>query len=69
MDRSPLLSVVVICWNSLERLRQLLDSVPDALAGIPHELILIDNGSTDGTATSPPSTRKSSTAVSAATVA
>ena len=50
MDRSPLLSVVVICWNSLERLRQLLDSVPDALAGIPHELILIDNGSTDGTA-------------------
>lgn len=50
MDRSPLLSVVVICWNSLDRLRQLLESVPAALEGIPHELILIDNGSTDGTA-------------------
>ena len=49
MDRTPHLSLVVICWNSLARLRQLLDSIPAALAGIPHELILIDNGSTDGT--------------------
>jgi hypothetical protein amacA2_05673 len=44
------LSVVVICWNSLENLRQLLESIPGALAGIDYEVILTDNGSTDGTA-------------------
>lgn len=43
------LSVVIICWNSLSNLRELLDSVPEALKGIEHEVILIDNGSTDAT--------------------
>lgn len=43
------LSVVVICWNSLANLRQLMSSLPDAVADIDHEIIIVDNGSTDGT--------------------
>lgn len=46
---TPRLSVVLICWNSLANLQGLFDSLPSALAGIGHEIILIDNGSTDGT--------------------
>lgn len=43
------LSVVIICWNSIADLSQLLCSLPSALHGIEHEVIVIDNGSTDGT--------------------
>lgn len=46
---TPRLSVVIICWNSLANLQGLLASLPAALAGIDHEIILTDNGSTDGT--------------------
>jgi len=44
------LSVVIICWNSLPNLRQLLESLPGALDGIDSEVIVVDNGSTDSTA-------------------
>lgn len=44
------LSVVIICWNSLNNLRRLLESLPAALEGIDSEVIVIDNGSTDCTA-------------------
>lgn len=42
-------SVVVICWNSIGNLRDLLDSLPAALANIKYEVIVVDNGSVDGT--------------------
>lgn len=44
------LSVVIICWNSLPNLRQLLESLPEALSDIDSEIIVVDNGSTDSTA-------------------
>ena len=44
------LSVILICWNSLQYLRAVLDSLQDTLAPIADsEIIIIDNGSTDGT--------------------
>lgn len=44
------LSVAVICHNSLANLSRLLESVHSALEGIAHEVVITDNGSTDGTA-------------------
>lgn len=44
------LSVVLICWNSLAYLREALASLHDTLqAARDSEIIVIDNGSTDGT--------------------
>lgn len=44
------LSVVLICWNSLAYLREVLASLRDTLtATSKSEIIIIDNGSTDGT--------------------
>ena len=44
------LSVVLICWNSLNYLREALASLQDTLtATTDSEIIIIDNGSTDGT--------------------
>lgn len=43
------LSVVIICWNSLSNLKELFASLPDALEGLDSEVIVVDNGSTDGT--------------------
>ena len=44
-------SVVIPTWNGREHLERNLPSVLDALAGNPdHEIIVVDNGSTDGTA-------------------
>ena len=46
------LSVVLICWNSLNYLREALVSLQDTLtAATDSEIIIIDNGSTDGTDT------------------
>ena len=44
------LSVVLICWNSLQHLREVLLSLQTTLsASSDSEIIIIDNGSTDGT--------------------
>lgn len=44
------LSVVLICWNSLHHLQGALASLQDTLtAHIDSEIIIVDNGSTDGT--------------------
>lgn len=44
------LSVVLICWNSLNYLREVLISLQETLYEISDsEIIIIDNGSTDGT--------------------
>lgn len=42
------LSTVMLCWNRLELSRQCLDSYLRTIA-VPHELIIVDNASTDGT--------------------
>lgn len=47
-QKSPLVSIVILAWNQLEYTRQCLASIerhtPEA-----HEIICVDNGSTDGT--------------------
>lgn len=45
-------SIVVVSWNGKEHLQRMLPSLELALAdhGGDHEVILVDNGSTDGTA-------------------
>lgn len=45
------LSVIFICWNSLPYLHKALDSMQETLSAVTNsEIIIIDNGSTDGTA-------------------
>ena len=44
------LAVVIVTHNSAKVIGDLLDSLPDALAGVPAQTVVVDNGSTDGTA-------------------
>lgn len=46
---SPALSVVVPCYNEAASLAGLLEAFADAGAGADFELVLVDNGSADGT--------------------
>ncbi|RKJ98198.1 glycosyltransferase, partial [Teichococcus wenyumeiae] len=46
----PLLAVVVPVRNEAENIAPLVDEISAALAGLPHEIIYVDDGSTDGTA-------------------
>ena len=43
-----LLSVIVVNWNGKELLRRCLSSIEEHLAKADHEVIVVDNGSTDG---------------------
>ena len=45
----PLLSVVITVYNEEENIKPLLDQVYSALEAIDYEVILIEDGSTDGT--------------------
>ena len=45
----PKLSAVVIAWNGMKFLPDCLRTLRDDLQGISHEIIVVDNGSTDGT--------------------
>ncbi len=45
----PLLSVVITVYNEEENIKPLLESTYSALADIDYEVILIEDGSTDGT--------------------
>jgi len=45
----PLTSIIILVHNQLEYTRQCLDSIKEHTSG-PYELIIVDNGSTDGTA-------------------
>lgn len=47
-DHTPLLSVVIPYYNTAKYLPECLSSVYTALSGIPSEMILIDDRSTDG---------------------
>lgn len=44
----PLVSVVVVNWNTKDLLEDCIASVERHLADTPHEMIVVDNGSTDG---------------------
>ena len=44
-----LLSVIVCVYNEEENVRPLVEAIRRELAGIDHELIYVDDGSTDGT--------------------
>ena len=43
-------TVVVVTYNSEAVIEGLLDSLPGAAAGVPIEVVVVDNSSTDGTA-------------------
>jgi hypothetical protein len=50
-SRLPQASIIILSWNKKELLSECLDAVLKtvALEGGDHEIILVDNGSTDGT--------------------
>jgi N-acetylglucosaminyl-diphospho-decaprenol L-rhamnosyltransferase len=47
---APDLNVVIVSYNSKHVIGDLLDSLPAALDGLAAEVIVVDNGSADGTA-------------------
>ncbi|MDQ1294080.1 MAG: N-acetylglucosaminyl-diphospho-decaprenol L-rhamnosyltransferase [Actinomycetota bacterium] len=47
---NPQLAVVIVTYNSREVIIDLLDSLPAALEGVDAHVVVVDNGSTDGTA-------------------
>lgn len=46
----PLLSIVIVSYNTAALLRRCLAGLPAALGGAPVEVIVVDNASTDGSA-------------------
>lgn len=49
MSGKPGISVVIVSWNCSADLEACLDSLGPALSGIDHEVIVVDNASSDGT--------------------
>ena len=49
MDGGMEVSILILAYNRLEKTRRCVESVLAHTAGIEYELILLDNGSTDGT--------------------
>ena len=47
---SPLASVVIVSYNTRDKLRACLESVAIESAGLDHEVIVLDNASSDGSA-------------------
>ena len=45
-----MVSIVILTWNSRALLAACLEALPAATASIPTEVIVVDNGSRDGTA-------------------
>ncbi len=43
------LSINILCWNTLRTLKQALEVIEQELEDIGHEIVVVDNGSTDGT--------------------
>lgn len=43
-------SVLIVNWNTRERVLQCLDSLPPDASGLSREVIVVDNGSVDGSA-------------------
>ena len=46
----PVLSIVILTWNSRALLESCLAALPAATAGVATEVIVVDNGSSDDTA-------------------
>lgn len=46
----PLVSILVVNWNTRDVTLQCLRSLEEARLGVPHEVILVDNASSDGSA-------------------
>ena len=46
----PVLSIIVVSYNTAALLRRCLASLPQTVAGAPVEVIVVDNASTDGSA-------------------
>jgi asparagine synthase (glutamine-hydrolysing) len=44
----PAVSVIIVSWNTLELTRAALQSLRDHFGSIPHEVVVVDNASTDG---------------------
>ena len=49
MSNDVEVAAVVVTYNSERHVAALLDSVPAAMAGVPYALVVVDNGSSDGT--------------------
>ena len=45
----PDVAVVIVSYNSIHVIEGLLDSLPDALGALTADVVVVDNGSTDGT--------------------
>ena len=45
---APLISVIIVNWNTRDLLARALEAVAGSAAALPHEVIVVDNGSTDG---------------------
>jgi GT2 family glycosyltransferase len=48
MDSTPMLSVIIVSYNTRDMTLQCLDTLSCALEGISSEVIVVDNGSNDG---------------------
>ncbi len=48
-EHRPELSVIIVTWNAASFLAPCLDALENALADVRHEVIVVDNGSTDET--------------------
>ena len=46
---TPRLSIIIVGWNVADLLRGCLQSIRDTAADLPHEVIVVDNASTDDT--------------------
>lgn len=49
-EEAPVVSIVILTWNSRALLTDCLAALPAATAQLPTEVIVVDNGSRDGTA-------------------
>lgn len=47
---TPDLAIVIVAYNSVDVVGDLLDSIPAAAGDLTYDLVVVDNGSTDGTA-------------------
>src|SRR5258708_32715740 len=44
---APDLSIIIVSWNTRELLRDCVSSIQEHLGGVPHEVIVVDNASSD----------------------